>query len=229
MLAAVSSNTFTFNWDVLSPYWGHYVEGLGVTLEISAWALLVSMALGFLVALMRISAFGPFQAVAVGYVWTFRAVPIYVYLLWVYYGVSLLAHYNFSAWVAGIICLGTQFGAYQAEVFRAGLQAISKGQGEAAVSVGLTRVQSLIHVVMPQVLRLVLPASGNTFVYIVKETSLLSLIGVLDITGYTQLGVAATYRPFEFFTVLGGLYIVVVLLLSSGVSLLERQFAIPAT
>ena len=221
--------TFNFNWDVLSPYWGHYLEGLVVMLEIAALALLVSMALGFFVALMRISAFTPFRTVAISYVWAFRAVPIYVYLLWVYYGVSLLAHYNFSAGVAGVICLGTQFGAYQAEVFRAGLQAISKGQGEAAISVGLTRLQSLINVVMPQVLRLVLPASGNTFVYIVKETSLLSLIGVLDITGYTQLGVAATYRPFEFYTVLGAIYIAVVLLLSSGVSVIEKRFAIPAT
>src|ERR1700693_3683527 len=110
--ATFSSNNFVLNWDVLSPYWGRYLEGLVVTIEISALGLLVSMALGFLVAMMRISAFTPLKAVAAGYVWAFRAVPIYVYLLWVYYGVSLLAHYNFSAWTAGIICLGTQFGAY---------------------------------------------------------------------------------------------------------------------
>src|SRR5207247_2606417 len=141
------------------------------------------MAIGFVVSLMRVSTATPVRGLAAGYIWAFRAVPIYAYLLWVYYGVSLLLHFNFSAWVAGVLVLGTQFGAFQAEVFRSGLQAISKGQSEAALSVGLTKFQSLISVQMPQVLRLVLPATGNTFIYIVKETSLLSLIGVLDLTG----------------------------------------------
>jgi polar amino acid transport system permease protein len=221
--------TFDFYWEVLNPYWIEYVQGLIVTLFIAFVALLVSMAIGLVVALLRMSGAAPLKVVAAGYVWAFRAVPIYVYLLWVYYGISLLVHFNFSAWVAGVLVLGTQFGAFQAEVFRSGLQAIAKGQSEAALSVGLTRLQSLVHILMPQVIRLVLPPSGNTFIYIVKETSLLSLIGVLDLTGYAQLGVAITYRPFEFYTVLGGFYLAVVLLLSLGVRRLERSFAIPGS
>ena len=221
--------SFDFYWDILTPYWIEYVQGLVVTLFIAFVALLVAMAIGFVVSLMRVSTSTPVRGLAAGYIWLFRAVPIYAYLLWVYYGVSLLVHFNFSAWVAGVLVLGTQFGAFQAEVFRSGLQAISKGQTEAALSVGLSKLQSLISVQMPQVLRLVLPSSGNTFIYIVKETSLLSLIGVLDLTGYTQLGVAITYRPFEFYTVLGAFYIGVVLLLSYGVRRLEKRFAIPGT
>jgi His/Glu/Gln/Arg/opine family amino acid ABC transporter permease subunit len=218
---------FEFDWSVLDQYWGGYRGALGITLQLAAASLVVSMVLGLLVALMSVSRSKVFNGLAGAYIWTFRAVPIYAYLLWVYYGFSLLIHLNFTSFVAGVICLGTQYTAFQAVVFRAGIQAISKGQLEAAATVGLSRLQAFISVTMPQVLRLVLPPSGNTFIYIVKDTSLVAVIGLFEITGYTELAVNTTYRAFEFYTVLAGLYIGVVLVLTAGIRVMERWVVFP--
>lgn len=219
---------YELDWSVLVPYFGYYMEGLGVTLGLAATALALSLALGLLLALLGRSSFAPFRLFVAVYVWLFRAVPIYVYLLFVYYGLPILLGINFSPIVAGLICLGSQYAAFQSEVFRAGLGAISRGQVEAALTVGLTRVQAFMSVVLPQVVRLVLPASGNNFVIIVKETSLVAIIGVYEITRYTQLAVADTFRAFEFYTALAVLYGMVVLSLTVIVNRLEHRFAIPS-
>jgi His/Glu/Gln/Arg/opine family amino acid ABC transporter permease subunit len=219
---------FHFEWDVLVPYIGYYFQGLQVTLFLSLVALLLSLIGGLLLAFMSVSPLGALRGIAATYVWLFRAVPIYVYLLWVYYGLPILLGINISPVAAGLLCLGTQLAAFQSEVFRAGLQAISKGQVEAALSVGLSRPQAYVHVVLPQVLRLTLPPTGNNFVTVVKETSLVAIIGVFEITRYTQLAISYNFRAFEFYTALAVLYGVLVLLLSFGVNVLERRFALPA-
>jgi glutamine transport system permease protein len=219
--------SFQFDWSVLFPYAGYYVSGLGVTLMLAIVSLVLALVAGLLLALMATSKFAPLAAFSAGYVWLFRAVPIYVFLLWVYYGLPLLFSVNLDPITAGLICIGSQYAAFQSEVFRAGLQAISKGQMEAAYSVGLTRLQGFRTVVFPQMLRLVLPPSGNNLVNIVKDTSLLAVIGVFEITRYTQLAISYNFRAFEFYTALAVIYAVVVLVLGYGVTVLERRFAIP--
>jgi His/Glu/Gln/Arg/opine family amino acid ABC transporter permease subunit len=217
----------SLDWTVLLPYRWLYVHGLGVTLSIAAESLVVSLLLGFVLSLLSVSRLGVLRAIAVAYVWLFRAIPLFVFLLWTYYGLSLLVHINLSPIQAGLLCLGMQYAAFQSEVFRGGLRAVSHGQLEAASSVGLSKVQTYMSIVIPQLLRLVLPASGNNFVSIVKDTSLVALIGVMEITRYTDLAIAETYRVFEFYTALAVIYLIVVLLLSGAVTQLERHFAIP--
>lgn len=212
---------------VLIPYIGYYFQGLMVTISLALSALVIAFLLGLLLALMSRSRLAPLRAFVAGYVWMFRAIPIYVYLLWVYYGLPILAGINISPVAAGLLCLGSQLAAFQSEVFRSCLGAISKGQVEAAMSVGLTREQAFTSVVFPQMFRLALPSTGNNFILIVRETSLVAIIGVFEITRYTQLAISYNFRAFEFYSALALLYAVLVLSLTAGVAFLERRFAIP--
>lgn len=219
---------FELDWTALIPYVPRYLQGLQVTIGLALVAMVVSVLLGLLLALMSRSRWRLLRAISATCTWVFRAIPIYVYLLWVYYGLPIALGVNLSPIAAGVVCLGSQFAAFQAEVFRAGLGAISRGQVEAALSVGLNRVQVFFSIVLPQMLRLVLPSSGNNFVLIVRDTALVSVIGVFEITRYTQLAIMDSYRAFEFYTALAVLYAALILILSAGVTLLERRLAIPS-
>ena len=219
---------FEFEPQVLLPYIGYYLQGLQVTVALALAALTIALLVGLALALMSVSRFALLRAFVAGYVWIFRAIPIYVYLLWVYYGLPVMVGVNLSPVTAGLICLGSQLAAFQSEVFRASLKGVSVGQVEAAMSVGLSRLQTFTSVTLPQMVRLALPPTGSNFVLIVRETSLVAVIGVFEITRYTQLAISYNFRAFEFYSALAVLYGALVMSLSAGVSALERRFAIRA-
>src|SRR5215467_10371090 len=160
---------FEFEPQVLLPYIGYYFQGLQVTVALALAALTIALLVGLALALMSVSRFALLRAFVAGYVWIFRAIPIYVYLLWVYYGLPVMAGVNLSPVTAGLICLGSQLAAFQAEVFRASLKGVSVGQVEAAMSVGLSRLQTFTSVTLPQMVRVALPPTGSNFVLIVRE------------------------------------------------------------
>jgi len=216
-------------FDVVLNEWPWIARGLGMTLAITAMSMLLALPTGLLVALMSLSRLRVVRWLAMVYVQVFRGVPLLVFIIWMYYGVSMAVGVNFSPVTAGVLCFTLQYGSWLSEVFRGGIQAVSRGQREAAASLGLNSVQTFVHVVLPQAVRIVLPSIGNLVVGLLKDSSLVSVIGVFELMRQAQTAVSLTFRPFEFYTVTAGIYVLLTFLLARGFSTLERRLHIPGT
>ena len=152
-----------------------------------------------------------------------RAIPILVLILWVYYGLPQVAGISISVFWAGVLALAISDSAFQAEIFRAGIQSINRGQYEAAASISLNYRDTMRFVILPQAIKRILPALGNQLVYMLKMSSLVSVIGMQELTRRANELVVTEYRPLEIYTVLVIEYLVVILIVSAGVRRLERR------
>jgi len=217
---------YTFRWDVLIPYLPAFARGLLVTFEVSVTAEVVGILLGFIAALARLARWPALRAVAIAYIDFFRGVPLLATLVWLYYGVSLLFGISFSAFSAGVAGLGITYGAYLAEIFRAGIQAVPKGQTEASRTLGLTSRQIMMYVVLPQALRITLPPIGNTFVSMLKDSSLIAVLAVTDLMRQGMIVASDTFRAFEAYTCVAVIYYLVTVVVARWVALIERRYAI---
>ncbi len=157
------------------------------------------------------------------YVEIVRAVPILVLILWVYYGLPALSGITLNVFWAGVLALALSDSAFQAEIFRAGIQSIARGQYEAAQSISLNYRDTMRYVILPQAIRRILPALGNQLVYMMKMSSLVSIIGLQELTRKANELVVSEYRPLEIYTVLVLEYLVLILIVSAGVRWLERR------
>jgi His/Glu/Gln/Arg/opine family amino acid ABC transporter permease subunit len=218
---------YEFRFDVVLAEWPWFAKGLAMTLAISAGSMLLALPIGLVVAVMSLSRLRSLRWPAAFYVQVFRGVPLLVFIIWMYYGVSMAVQVNFSPVFAGILCFGLQYGGWLSEIFRGGIQAIGRGQREAAASLGLTAPQTFFSVVLPQAVRIVLPSLGNMFVGLVKDSSLVSVIGVFELMRQTQLAVSLTFRPFEFYTATAITYVLVTIAIARGLGLVERRLHIP--
>jgi len=143
--------------------------------------------------------------------------------LWVYYGLPQVAGISISVFWAGVLALAISDSAFQAEIFRAGIQSINRGQYEAAASISLNYRDTMRFVILPQAIKRILPALGNQLVYMLKMSSLVSVIGMQELTRRANELVVTEYRPLEIYTVLVLEYLVVILIVSAGVRWLERR------
>ena len=157
------------------------------------------------------------------YVEIVRAVPLLVLILWIYYGLPIMTGLSFSPFVSGIIALAISESAFQAEIFRAGINSIKKSQWEAGSSLGLTFYKRLRLVILPQAIKNILPALGNQFVYVLKMSSLVSIIGIADLTRKANELVLSTYRPLEIYTFLILEYLILILIVSFFVRKFEKK------
>lgn len=199
--------------------------GLQYTLLLSLTAIVISVAVGLLIALPGLSRHPFWRGVNRVYVELVRAVPILVLILWVYYGLPIVMGIAVSVFWAGVIALALSDSAFEAEIFRAGIQSIDRGQLEAADSLGLGYIDKMRFVVLPQAIRRVLPPLGNQLVYMLKMSSLVSVIGMEELTRRANELVTSQYRPLEIYTVLVIEYLILILLVSAGVRFMERRFA----
>ncbi|MEK9744960.1 MAG: amino acid ABC transporter permease [Candidatus Puniceispirillum sp.] len=229
MLGGCSSN---WGWYVVNPAtptgWRNLlflVDGLYFTIGLSVTAILISIVLGLLIALPGLAARRLPRAINRTYVELVRAVPILVLILWVYYGLPQIAAISISVFWAGVIALAISDSAFQAEIFRAGIQSVDRGQYEAAHSISLNYRDTMRYVILPQAIKRILPALGNQLVYMLKMSSLVSVIGMQELTRRANELVVTEYRPLEIYTVLVLEYLVLILLVSAGVRWLERRFA----
>ncbi|MCB2135242.1 MAG: amino acid ABC transporter permease [Rhodobacteraceae bacterium] len=197
--------------------------GLRYTIALSLTAICISVVVGLLVALPGLSSNAWLRRTSRVYVELIRAVPILVLILWVYYGLPQLTGLTISVFWAGVIALALSDSAFEAEIFRAGIQSIAKGQYEAAHSVSLNYVDTMRFVILPQAIRRILPALGNQLVYMLKMSSLVSVIGMPELTRKANELVVSEYRPLEIYTVLVLEYLVLILIVSAGVRWLERR------
>jgi glutamine transport system permease protein len=197
--------------------------GLRYTLLLSITAILISIVLGLLIALPGLSSNRSLKLFNRSYVEFIRAIPILVMILWVYYGLPQLGNIKIGVFWAGVIALALSDSAFQAEIFRAGIQSIHRGQYEAAQSISLNYVDTMRFVILPQAIKRILPALGNQLVYMLKMSSLVSVIGMQELTRRANELVVTEYRSLEIYTILVLEYLVLILIVSAGVRWLERR------
>ena len=199
------------------------LSGLTTTIFISVVSIIISMILGFVVAIPSLAKNRFLTYINIGYVEIVRAVPLLVLILWIYYGLPIMTGISFSPFVSGIIALAISESAFQAEIFRAGINSIKMAQWEAGSSLGLNFFKRLRLVILPQAIKNILPAIGNQFVYVLKMSSLVSIIGIGDLTRKANELVVTTYRPLEIYTFLILEYLVLILIVSFFVRKLEKR------
>ena len=231
-LTSCSSN-YNWGWYILDPTLESglnniefLISGLGLTISISLISIIISIFIGFFIALPGLSNNKLLILVNRSYIEFFRAVPLLVLLLWVYYGLPVIFSISIGAFMAGIISLSLSDAAFEAEIFRAGLQSIGSGQKDAAKSIGLSKAQEMRLIILPQAIRIILPAIGNQFVYVLKMSSLVSIIGLADLTRKANELVVTVYRPLEIYTFLVLEYFVLILIISYFIRKLEKKLKI---
>jgi His/Glu/Gln/Arg/opine family amino acid ABC transporter permease subunit len=219
----VTTLAYTFQWDVIRPAIGELWHGLGVTLELSGLSLVFSLALGLVVALCRMSPIRLLRAVAYVYIQVFRALSLYIYVLWIYFGIAGAAGVNLSPVTAGVVALTVLNSAYMAEIYRSALGAVDPGQHEAAASLGFGRIRGFVTVIFPQGIRIAVPSLVNQFVDIVKDSSIVAIIGTADLFGVTNRLVSFYRAPFELYTLVAFFYLTIILVISALATALEQR------
>ena len=217
------SEGFVFKWWVIKDNFPHFIAGGIVTLQVAVVGVAAALVLGLVIALMRLSGFRFLSALIDAYVQFFRGIPLFVSVIWLYYGLAMLTGFNIAPVTAGLACLSILHSAYLAEIYRAGVESVGKGQREAALSVGLKRSQIMRYIVLPQAIRTVLPPIFNEFTVMLKSVSILSLVGVDELVRKVMFASSRTRRPFELYTFLAVIYIVIVGAASRVANLVERR------
>jgi len=229
VLVTVWSNPF---WNILVFVRG----GIIVTVTITVISFILIMILGLLGGLGRLSRNPALRGVASLYVELVRGVPLLVQLIWWYFAFpvmiqtvgkwlnfSFMIEYQANPIVTAIIGLTICYGAYMSEIYRAGIQSIPKGQMEAARSLGMTHFQAMRHIILPQSIRVILPPVGNEFIALLKDSSLVSVVAVADLTRRGREFMSTHFNPIEVWTMVALIYLVMTLLSARGVSWLEKK------
>ncbi|AVM25866.1 amino acid ABC transporter permease [Bacillus pumilus] len=202
----------------------YLMDGLQTTLYIFVVAIILGFIIGLIVALFRLSPFKILNFIALVFVNAIRGTPFIVQLFFIYFGLNTLEFISLDRVPAGIITVAINAGAYFSEIIRAGIQSIDKGQTEAARSLGFTGGQNMRFIVLPQAFRRMLPAITNQAIISLKDTSLLSIIGIADIMQRGQVQASATFDPLNVWLIVGIIYFVIIYLLSLLASYAERRF-----
>lgn len=171
--------------------WRWFASGLGYTLLISLFAVLLGLVLGVLAAFGRLSKFKPVKWIAGAYVDIIRGTPTMVQILIIYY--IIFQNLNIEAWIVGVIAFGINSGAYIAEIVRGGILSVNIGQTEAGRSLGLTQAQTMTYIIMPQAMKNILPALCNEFIVLIKETAVIGMINNIDLVGAAKKVQSLTY------------------------------------
>ena len=201
--------------------WLNYLKGLGVTLEVSFFAAIVGIVLGLVLALMRLSGVKPLQRIAGVYIGVIRGTPMLLQVLLINFGI--FGSVAVDRVVIGVIACGMNSAAYVAEIVRGGILSVDRGQTEAGRSLGLSQWQTMRMIVFPQALKTALPALCNEFIVLIKETSVLAYIALVELTKAGDYIRSKTYSAFTPYIVAGILYLIVTGVLTKLLGLLERR------
>ncbi len=224
------------NFSFLSKYWSYYLIGAKNTVLLALMAVVIGVMIGMVLAIARVGKNKALNFLATAYVEFIRGTPLLVQLFIIYYGLQTigirfpdipfmtgLLGINFADFMAGVITMGINSGAYVCEIFRSGIQSIDKGQSEAARSLGLSYPKTLMYIVIPQAIRNVLPTLGNEFVVVIKESSIVSIIGIADLMYKANTVRGNTFQPFEPLLVAAVVYFVLTFPLSKLLARIERR------
>ncbi len=200
--------------------------GALITLELTAVGLVVGLVLGMLAALGRVYGGKVVRAISIAYIELFRGTPLLAQLFLVYYGLPSLG-ITFSRMGAAFLALGFNSGAYQAEYIRGAIQSIGDGQMMAGRAIGMSRWRTIVHIIMPQALRLVIPAWSNEPISLLKSTAIAFLIAVPDLMTRAKSIAARTYNPIGTYLAVAVAYLAMAFVLNEGLKFLERKARIP--
>lgn len=219
------------NFQFLGKYFGMFLEGASITIQVSLVSLIIGFIVGLFICLMKMSKIKILKWLSTAYVEILRGTPLFVQVYIVYFG---LAQFGIDfpdigpipgKFLAGTFALSINSSAYVAEIFRSGIQAVDKGQMEASRSLGLDYASTMRYVIVPQAVKNILPALANEFITLVKESAILSVIGVQDLMFKSIAVKNQTYIAFEPFIVAAAMYFVMTFTLSKLVGLLEKKLA----
>lgn len=213
-----------FNFDLVVNSFPLLLVGAGVTIKITALSVALGVVIGLFVGIARISRIKLLRILAAIYVDFFRGTPLLVQIFLVYFALPVITGQRVDPFVAAIGSCGINSGAYVAEIFRAGIQSIDKGQMEAGRSLGMTWVQTMRYIIVPQAFKRVIPPLGNEFIALLKDSSLVSVIGFEELTRRGQLIIAKTYGSLEIWLSVAVIYLAMTLTISRFVAYLERRY-----
>ena len=199
--------------------------GAGVTIKITAISVGLGFLLGLVVSVCRMSGIKLLNAVCVCYVNIIRGTPILVQIFLIYFALPRVIGHQIDPFLAAVAACSINSGAYVSEIFRAGIQSVDKGQMEAGRSLGLSWMQTMIYIIIPQAFKHVIPPLGNEFISMTKETSQVSVIGFEELTRRGQLIISKTYGSLEIWVAVAVIYLIMTLGIARLVNYLERRFA----
>ncbi|EIV99077.1 amino acid ABC transporter permease [Thermoanaerobacter siderophilus] len=199
-----------------------FVSGLLMTLKLTFLAVTIGVILGLIVALIKMSSIKPISFIGASYVEIIRGTPLLVQLLLIYNGLMQFG-IDIPAFTAGVSALAINSAAYVAEIIRAGIQAVDPGQNEAARSLGMTHAMAMRYVIIPQAIKNILPALGNEFIVMLKESAIVSVIGFADLTRQADIIQSITYKYFEPYIIIAAIYFVMTFIFSRLLGIFERR------
>lgn len=213
-------------YQLISRYFEYILAGAGVTLALTAISVSIGCVIGTIVALGRLSRYRLLKLAAGAYVQFFRGTPLLVQLFIVYFGIPSLIGRPIERWPAAIIALSLNSGAYVAEIVRAGILSVERGQREAGLALGLKPSLVVRLIVLPQAFRRIVPPLGNEFVAMLKDSSLVSVISLEELLRRSQIVVTRTFRPVEIYTLTAILYLIMTTLISALFARIERRLSL---
>ncbi|NEN84469.1 amino acid ABC transporter permease [Paenibacillus elgii] len=217
-------NDQLLRFDILIKHWDTYMLGFGNTVKASMIALLASFILGTVIAIFRMAPLKPLNWLGTAYVEFIRNIPLLLIVLLIYLAAPTLG-LPFDGFTSGTIALSIYTAAFIAEAIRAGILAVPQGQTEAARSSGLTYLQTMRHVVLPQAIKIVVPPLGNQFLNLVKNTSVLGVVAGLDLMYFGDIVSTQTFVTFSVYIFIALFYLALTIPLSLGVRYLEKRMA----
>ena len=208
--------------------WLLLLSGLGITAIVSIMAIVVGIVLGFISCLMGLSRIWPLRVLSQIYVWVIRGTPMIVQAFIVYFGLPQLIQmfspgFKISAFAASAITLSINAGAYLSEIFRGGINAVDPGQIEAARSLGMSQARTMVRIILPQAVRITIPSLVNQFIITVKDSSILSVIGLADLVNRAKVYVGGTYQFFATYVLVAVFYLAVISALMVASRRIERR------
>ena len=200
------------------------LRGAGLTLEITALSVGIGLLLGLLLSLLQLSK-SPFLSIpAKVYVDFIRGTPLLIQIFIIYFALPNIVGHRIDPYVAAVAACSLNSGAYIAEIFRGGIQSISLGQYRAGLSLGMTNTQTMRYIILPQAFKRIIPPMGNEFIAMLKDSSLVSVIGFEELTRRGQLIIARTYASFEIWLSVAIIYLVMTFAVARLVGVLERRY-----
>ena len=214
-----------FNFDLIVNSFPLLLLGAVITVKITAMSVALGIVIGLFAGIARICRVKPLRWISAVYVDFFRGTPLLVQIFLFYFAVPVITGQRIDPYVAAVGSCGINSGAYIAEIVRAGIQSIDEGQMEAGRSLGLTWKQTMCYIIIPQAFKRVIPPLGNEFIALLKDSSLVSVIGFEELTRRGQLIIARTYGSLEIWTCVAIIYLIMTLTISRLVAYLERRNA----
>jgi len=201
------------------------LSGLGVTIEIAVISLILAVILGIILGIFSISTSKILKTISTVYIYIVRGTPLMIQALFLFFGVGQALNIRFDPMAAAIITLTVNASAYMAEIFRGGIQAVDNGQMEAARSLGLGYYKAMRKVILPQAIKIMVPSILNQFIVTLKDTSILSVISIRELTLSGQIIIARNFQPMNMYAIVAAMYLIIITLLTLVSRYIERRLS----